>query len=296
MNFWNSLYAQLNWEKILPFLYALLTLLAGLLIARIISSSLARGMSSYVKGAKATLIRRVIYYCLCFFVIMLALDQVGYDLKVLWGAAGIFTIAIGFASQTSASNFISGLFLIAEKPFDVGDSIQIGATTGEVLSIDMLSVKLRTWENLFVRIPNESMVKSEITNYSRFPIRRFDIRFGVAYGTDLARLKRILFELAEKNLQCLEEPKPIFRFSSFGDSGLLIEFLVWSTTEVFLTFRTDFLMEINTAMEEHGINIPFPQRTLSFLSPLELADKRGAASPADAAGTGSPDQTPATGA
>jgi hypothetical protein len=88
-----------------------------------------------------------------------ALHQAGLKLGVLPGAAGILTVAIGFASQTSASNLISGLFVIAERPFVVGDIIRVAETTGEVLSVDLLSVKIRTFDNLYVRIPNEGIIR-----------------------------------------------------------------------------------------------------------------------------------------
>ncbi|MFN9975907.1 MAG: mechanosensitive ion channel family protein, partial [Phycisphaerae bacterium] len=113
-----------------------------------------------------------------------ALDSLGFDLKVLLGAAGILTVAVGFAAQTSASNLISGLFLMFERPFVVGNSIVIGDLRGEVVAIDMLSTKIRTFTNMMVRIPNETLVKSNIVNLSYFPIRRVDLEVGVAYSSD----------------------------------------------------------------------------------------------------------------
>lgn len=104
-------------------------------------------------------------------------------------AAGIAGIAIGFASQTSISNIISGLFLISEKPFAVNDVIKAGDTTEIVLSIDLLSIKMRTFDNLYIRVPNEKIIKEELTNVTRFPIRRLNIDISVAYKEDLARVK-----------------------------------------------------------------------------------------------------------
>ena len=86
-----------------------------------------------------------------------------------WGTAGIAGIAIGFASQTSVSNIISGIFLISERPFSVGDQIQVGTTKGIILSIDLLSVKLRTFENQLIRIPNESLIKSGVSQHHLLP-------------------------------------------------------------------------------------------------------------------------------
>ena len=171
-------------------------------------------------------------------------------------------MAIGFASQTSASNLISGLFLVAERPFTVGDVIRVGTTTGEVLSIDTLSVKLRTFDNLFVRIPNESLIKSEVTTLTRFPIRRADLLVGVAYKEDLSKVRTILEEVADKNPLSLEEPKPRYIFQGFGESSLDIQFSVWAKRENFLDLKNSIYSEIITAFDEQGIEIPFPHRTI----------------------------------
>lgn len=154
------------------------------------------------------------------------------------GAAGVLTVAIGFASQTAASNFVSGLFLVVENPFSVGDVIRVDDTTGEVLSIDWLSVELRTFDNLLVRIPNETLVKSKLTNLNRFPIRRADLRVGVAYKEDLARVQEVLLDLADRNPLSLEEPAPLVILLGFGDSSVDIQFSVWGARENFLGLRT----------------------------------------------------------
>jgi small-conductance mechanosensitive channel len=137
-----------------------------------------------------------------------AMREMGFSLAVIMGAAGVLTVAIGFASQTTASNLISGLFLIGERSFEIGDIIKVGNTTGEVLSIDALSVKLRTFDNLFVRIPNETLIKSEVTTLSRFPIRRLDLQLGVAYKEDIEQVRKVLMAVADSNPLCLDEPSP----------------------------------------------------------------------------------------
>jgi small-conductance mechanosensitive channel len=121
---------------------------------------------------------KVLLYPGLLLILISVLHQLQFSLAPLLGAAGIVGIAVGFASQTSVSNVISGFFLIAEKPFEVDDMIQVGDTVGRVLSIDTLSVKLRTFDNRFVRIPNETIVKSQVTTITRFPIRRLDLNVG----------------------------------------------------------------------------------------------------------------------
>jgi small-conductance mechanosensitive channel len=160
------------------------------------------------------------------------------------------------------SNLISGLFLIGERPFVVGDLIKIGTTVGEVLSIDPLSVKLRTFDNTYVRIPNESIIKSEVSTLTKFPIRRIDLQLGVAYREDIATVRDLLLSVADQNPLCLEEPKPLFIFQGFGDSSIDIQFSVWVKREEYLTLKNTIQEQIKVAFDEAGIEIPFPHRSL----------------------------------
>lgn len=243
-------------------LYALIKLIIGLVAARFVSTGLVRLFASQASPHHSALIRRVSFYVIAGLFIASALLELGFDLSVLLGAAGILTVAIGFASQTSASNVISGLFLLGEKPFSIGDVIRIGTITGEVLSIDLLSAKLRTFDNLYVRVPNETIIKSEITNLTRFPIRRFDLQLGVAYKEDLDVVREVLAEVTEKNPLCLEEPKPTFIFRGFGDSALTFQYSTWTARENFLALKNSLPAEIKRAFDAHDIEIPFPHQTL----------------------------------
>lgn len=243
-------------------LRAVFLLVMGVLLASLASRLVNRFAARHFSVHHLQLTRRLAYYGVLALFTASALRELGFSLAVLMGAAGVLTVAIGFASQTSASNLISGLFLIGERPFAVGDIIRVGSTTGEVLSIDALSVKLRTFDNLFVRIPNETLIKSEVTTLTRFPIRRLDLALGVAYKEDINRVRDVLFEVAEANPLCLDEPLPLFIFLGFGDSALDIQFSVWAKRENFLTLRNTITAEIKGAFDAAGIEIPFPHRSL----------------------------------
>ena len=190
------------------------------------------------------------------------LTQLGFNLAPLLGAAGILGIALGFASQTSVSNLISGFFIMGEQPFVVGDVVQVAGREGTVLSIDMLSVKLRTFDNTFIRIPNETLVKSEVVTLTRFPVRRINVHLGVAYKEDLERVKGVLFDVARANPDILMEPEPVFVFRGFGDSSLDILFGAWTVREKWLQAKNAIHIEIKRALDEAGIEIPFPHRTI----------------------------------
>ena len=271
------------------FLRAALLALAGLVVATMASRLVNRLAAPRFSSHHLQLARRLVFYSLLALFLASALRELGFSLAVLMGAAGILTVAIGFASQTSASNLISGLFLIGERPFEVGDVIKVGATTGEVLSIDALSVKLRTFDNLFVRIPNETLIKSEVTTLTKFPIRRLDLTLGVAYKEDINAVRDLLLDVAERNAICLDEPPPLFIFEGFGESSLDLQLSVWAKRENFLQLRNTLSAEIKAALDRAGIEIPFPHRSLyageaSRPFPVAIVETPGAAATPPAEG------------
>jgi small-conductance mechanosensitive channel len=205
---------------------------------------------------------KVVFYPGVIVLMISILGELGFSLTPLLGAAGVIGIAIGFASQTSVSNVISGLFLIAERPFQVDDVIQVGTTTGRVMSIDTLSIKLRTFDNKFVRIPNETIVKSEVTTVTRFPIRRLDLKIGVAYREEIGRVRKILLDLAAQNPAALMEPEPVIFFDGYGDSSVDLRLGVWVVQEKFMELKNSLLEEVKSRFDREGIEIPFPHRTL----------------------------------
>ncbi len=259
---WSYISEWITSPQVAAYLRAAVKVGVGLLIARLASHGAARLLSTQTDAHQEILVRRITFYTIIGLFTASALVELGFDLGILLGAAGILTVALGFASQTSASNVISGLFLLGEKPFVVGDIIRVGTTTGEVLSVDLLSVKLRTFDNLFVRLPNETMIKSEITNLRRFPIRRYDLQVGVAYKEDMRQVREVLMEVADANPLCLEEPQPIIIFQGFAESSLNFQFSVWTQTENYLELRHTIPTEVKEAFDAHDIEIPFPHRTL----------------------------------
>lgn len=236
-------------------------LIAGGLLSRVVRFGVQRALAHLEPGQRVLLARIASYAVLVLFVIS-ALRQFGFDFTVLLGAAGIVTVAVGFASQTSASNLISGLFLILERAVQPGDVVTVGGRTGEVISVDLLSTKLRTFDNLLVRIPNETMVKSEIVSLNRFPIRRVDITVGVAYDSDLGLVQKTLLDVAHRNPLGLDEPAPLLIANGFGASSVDYMLAVWAKSENFLTLRNALTREIKEAFDAAGIEIPFPQTTL----------------------------------
>lgn len=245
-------------------LWAVLKAAFILIGAFLLSRSLRRRLAGMTRmGAQQIVLSRAVVGAVVMIVATVwAFSTLGFDLGPLLGAAGVLTVALGFAAQTSVSNLISGLFLMAERPFVAGDVVRLGTTTGEVIDINLMSLRLRTYDNLLVRVPNETVLKSEVVNLTHFPIRRLDMQIGVAYKERVERVREILERVADRNPICLDEPRPTFIFLGYGESALTLQFSVWTARANFLELRNTMHEQVKAAFDEEGIEIPFPHRTL----------------------------------
>ena len=242
---------------------AALLLVLGIALGRGAGRVLFALLEERLGGHMAQLLRRGVGYAVASLFAVAALHELGFELSVLLGAAGVLTVAVGFAAQTAASNLVSGVFLIAEGPFAIGEAVKINDVTGEVLSIDLLSIKLRTFDNLLVRIPNETVMKAVVTNLGRFPIRRFDLKVFVDAEGDLDELEAVLLG-ATANPTCLEEPKPIVIFLGFNESGVEVQLSAWALRENFLGMRNQLHKDVASALRESGIAFAYPRRRVAF--------------------------------
>ncbi|MBV5348174.1 mechanosensitive ion channel family protein [bacterium] len=247
-----------NTETVDKFFRILFILVAGVGSIHLVSYLVLRSLRKQLSRQRMMLVSRTIIYTGYIGLILIVIRELNYDLTALFGAAGVVGIVIGVASQTSIGNIISGLFLVGEKSFELGDVVRIGDKTGTVYSIDLLSIKIKTFDNLLIRIPNQSVISSELTNVTRFPIRRLDIQIGVAYKEDLRKVKLVLENVARNNPLCLEEPEPYILFQSFGDSSINITFGVWFEKTNYTAVKNSVFVEIKEAFDREGIEIPFP--------------------------------------
>lgn len=261
LNEWLKQLSSIATERhIASLLSAVIIFFVGLYLSRYLRNAISK--SKNIDPERRPFLEKLVYVGTVTATIMLALDALGFEIKVLLGAAGVLTVAVGFAAQTSASNLISGLFLMFERPFVTGNVINVGDITGVVLSIDLLSTKIRTFTNTMVRIPNATLVTSNIVNFSYFPIRRIDLNIGVDYSSNLQFVQKVLLEAIQGNPLILRNPDPIIEMSSFGDSSIGFTVRVWAETGLFDRAKSDLYLGINSALQSNGINIPFPTRTI----------------------------------
>jgi small-conductance mechanosensitive channel len=248
----------INPATIEKFIRIVFILIIGVSSIQLIAFMLRRSLRKQLSRQRMMLITRTVIYTGYTGLVLIVLKEFNYDLTALFGAAGVVGIVIGVASQTSIGNIISGLFLVGEKSFEIGDVVRIGDKTGTVYSIDLLSIKIKTFDNLLIRIPNQSVISSELTNVTRFPIRRLDFQIGVAYKEDLRKVRSVLESVARNNPLCLEEPEPYILFQTFGDSSINIIFGVWFEKANYAAVKNSVFIEIKEAFDREGIEIPFP--------------------------------------
>jgi small-conductance mechanosensitive channel len=274
MEFFSALFGDRVSEEQLFVLGRVLVIIAvGLPLLIILRRSLRRYVTKHYSQHYGMLSGKLVFYIGIVIMVVTVLHELGFSLTPLLGAAGILSLAIAFASQTTVSNVISGFFLVAEKSFVVGDVVSVGGNVGVVYSIDTLSVKIRMFDNRFLRVPNETMIKSEYINITRFPIRRVDCNISVAYKEDLNKVREILFDVAARLPYSLQEPPPLLIFDKFGSSSIDLLFVAWARKENFLKLRNGLNMGIKERFDKEGIEIPFPHVSVyagSATTPLPL--------------------------
>lgn len=271
------IYDYISEEVVFQVLRVMLIILVSLPVLILLRSWSRSFFSKKYAPHYGMLAGKIVFYTGAIIVVITVMGQLGISLAPLLAGAGIVGVALGFASQTSVSNIISGLFLIAEQPFKVDDIISVNNTMGFVMSIDVLSVKLRTFDNRFVRIPNETIIKTEVINLTRFPIRRFDAKVSVAYKENIGKVRDILKQVAEKNQYSLSEPEPQIIFDMFGSSSIDLDFRIWAPVDDWIKLKNTIQGEIKQRFDEEGVEIPFPHMSLyagseSEAMPIEIVN------------------------
>ncbi|SDM59316.1 Mechanosensitive ion channel [Geoalkalibacter ferrihydriticus] len=240
----------------------LLFYLSGKLRRWMVENALTRTrMSIGVRQATGSIIR---YFVLVIgFVVIL--QTAGIDLTTLNVLAGAAGIGLGFGLQNIVSNFISGLIILFERPIKVGDRIVVGNIEGDVIHIGGRSTTVVTNDNISIIVPNSKFIVENVVNWSHNEfLVRFRIQVSVAYGSNARLVEKLLLEVAANNPDILASPEPTVCLREFGDSGLLFELRVWSSSQVHRRGR--LVSSVNFAIydkfAEHGVEIPFSQHDL----------------------------------
>ena len=201
--------------------------------------------------------------------ILIVLTQTGINLGALAVFAGAIGVGIGVGLQGIASNFISGLVILAERPISIGDRVEVGDKSGTVRRIGARATVIVTNDNISIIVPNSKFIEDPVTNWTYGDPRvRFRIPVGVAYGSDIDKVRQALIAAGKEHPNTLAEPAPNVFLSEFGDNSINFELVVWSSEMSGRPrrYKSDLNFAIERKLREYGIEIPFPQRDLHIRS------------------------------
>jgi len=249
------------------------------LLARILTIYLRRSLKDRVSKDVGEPILKLLYYGSLIIVFIAALPLIGLDPSGLMLAGGITGIILGFASQNIVGNLVSGFFLMVERPIKIGDQVEINGTAGYVTDIRIISTFIRTYDGLLVRLPNQQVFTTNITNIVGHPVRRFEYTIGIRYSDDANAAIWLIKDLIDKEPFALLNPSPSVFVSDLGDSAVKIVVRIWAPVNEWFGLKTRLLWNIKCTLEENGIEVPFPQRVLhiktdSGKKPQELENLR----------------------
>ena len=249
----------LTWEHLFKLIGSVFILFVIAIIFRIIAKAIRRVPEAKLPAQRSTVILRFLKYIFYVIAVLYILSLFGINLKAIWGAAGIAGVAIGFAAQTSVSNLISGLFVLTEGSIHVGDTIIVGDVTGIVDEVKLLSIRVHTFDNQMVRIPNSTIINSNLTNNSYHNKRRWTVKVGVDYSTDMKYALETLQKAADLCPTVLKDPAPSVWFDGFDASSINLVVAVWFKPADFLQTRNDIYIAIKKVLDDAKISIPFNQ-------------------------------------
>lgn len=264
------IYGDVTLRNILVFL---ILMTVTVVLAKLITMTLKRALIDKIKRNLLDMILKIIYYTIIIVVFIGSTPLLGINLSGLLLAGGITGIIIGFALQNVVANLVSGIFLAIERPVRIGDGISLGSVTGVVEDVNIFSTIIRTYDGLFVRVPNSAVFTSNITNYTAHVARRFEYVIGISYGDDAKKAIEVIKKVIEEHPLALKRPEPQVFVDNLGESSVNIIIRVWAPSQEWYTVKMDLLWEIKRKLEENGISIPFPQRVVWFANNLRLENK-----------------------
>lgn len=232
-------------------------------LARLIGARIENfaGLSPSVQ----TLTRNLVTIALVFLALLIGLNAVGIDLTAFTVLSGAIGVGLGFGLQKIVSNFVSGIILLAERSIKPGDVIQVGDTHGFVTALGARYTAVRGRDGKEYLIPNETLITNQVVNWSyTSPLVRLDLKFGVAYGSDLRLVRRLAIEAAQATPRVLAAPQPLCHVTEFGDNGinLLLRFWIDDPIDGVVNVKGDVFLALWDRFVEHAIEVPFPQRDI----------------------------------
>ena len=256
----------------LDFVAAILTLIFGIWLSRR-ASRLTADWLSRVDRLDRTLVpimAALVRYAGLTLTIVITLGNFGVETTSIIAVLGAAGLAVGLALQGTLSNVAAGLMLLFLRPFRIGDWVEAAGVSGSVREIGLFTTTIDTFDNVYISIPNSSIWSSNIINHARYGTRRMDLDIGIGYDSSLDTAETALMSLAE-DPRVLSDPAPRFLVISYGDSAINVRLRAYASYDDFFDLYWDLNRRLKGVLDEHGIEIPFPQRVIHHLDNRSVA-------------------------
>ena len=207
--------------------------------------------------------RQIIRYGIIIITLIAVLGQFGVQTTSIIAVLGAAGLAIGLALQGTLSNVAAGVMLLLLRPFTTGDWVETGNVSGTIREVGLFTTIIDTFDNVYVSIPNSSIWNSTITNHSHYETRRIDVDIGIHYDTDLELASEVLLKLADDDRVKNKPKAPQFLVMKYDDSAIVVRLRLYSHTKDWYALYTDLMRKLKPALDEAGIEIPYPHRVIS---------------------------------
>lgn len=251
-------------DKIFPFIFALGMIIFSIILAKGFSMLLRKYLRDKFDKDVLGIVLKGSYYGIVIIAVVLALPILGINTSGLLVAGGVTGIVLGFASQSIVGNLISGLFIMAERPIKIGSQVEIDQVKGFVEDIGVMSTILRSYDGLYIRIPNEKVFTTNIINISANIARRIEYTVGIRYSDDAEKAIKIISDLIEDHPFVLKKPTPDVYVDNLGENSVNIVVKAWAPVSQWYATKKELLWRIKTSLEKEDIRIPFPQRVVWY--------------------------------
>jgi small conductance mechanosensitive channel len=266
----------------LPSLLAALVVLALFYVLHRVVAGLLRRVMARTRADPAAqdIAARLTKYAILSLGVVMAVNQLGINVASILAGVGIIGLALGLAAQDSLGNLVAGLTILWDRPFRIGDNVTVADTFGKVQEIGLRSTRIRTVEQLDAILPNKEIINQKIINHTLNPMMRLGIPLGIAYREDTREARQVLLAAVKGHELLLDKPEPQVVVTALADSSVNLELRVWLRdpyTEREATFA--MIEAAKIALDEAGIEIPFPQRTLHLPEGLRVVRDGGEVEP-----------------
>lgn len=244
---------------------AIAIIIVGMIVARLVSNAVNRVMRArQIDATVADFLSAMLRYAIIAFTLIAALGRVGVQTASVIAVLGAAGLAVGLALQGSLSNLAAGVLLVMFRPFRAGEYVDLGGVAGTVLNVQIFSTTMRTVDGKIVVIPNGKIIAGNIINFSREPVRRNEFIIGVAYDSDIDKVKQLLTNIIQSDERIIKDREMTVRLNELGPSAMNFVVRTWSKSSDLQNVYWDVLERVKRDFDANGISFPFPQMDVNF--------------------------------